>query len=152
MLWWCPSQLEKPDARSFFPCKGKITVWESLTRLYLQGTCDAGRVLSNPMCPNYFSAPTEKLLFGIFGTSYLETWTCTKPLVYGWLPKSVLSRCSLTVAKRSWNHSWAIIIESAARMEVCLPITLCTGGQGFSRSFGVDAGSPNFDKGIFVHG
>lgn len=48
----------------------------------------------------------------------------------------LFSRCSLTMTKRGWKHSWATA-ESTAKMEVCLPITQCTSGQGFSRSVGV---------------
>lgn len=75
---------------------------------------------------------THSLLQQSTGTSNLETWTCL--LFMGDCP----SRSS--PGPWLWQRSVETIhelLESKARMEVCLPITWYTGGQGFSRSLGV---------------
>lgn len=102
-----------------------------------------------PPCKRWY---LSKLQFFRWGTILAVFWTSAKTLIHQCLPKSVLSRCSPTVAKWSWGqvtgfcwfHSpyWGLL----AYYLMCMWTRLLLGSWVFG------AESHSFHGGTFVHG
>lgn len=148
-FWLHPKQLQKPDAHSLAlpltylsPPHRMAFAWPYLFHL---------REGQQSQTVPLIHSNVSKLIFCSNGVLELFLEKSRLPLSLScqwWLPQSGLS---WTMAKRSWNQ-FISYWRSTIRMEVCLPITWCTGIWNSSKSLGGWWWTPDSHNITFVHG
>lgn len=104
-------------------------------------------VYKNPPCKRQC---LFKLQFFRWGSILAVFWTTTKALIHQCLLKSVLSRCSLTVAKWSWGQVTAFCWFHSPHQGLPAYYLMCRWTRFLLGLYGAE--SHNFHKGTFVMG